>query len=107
MSKMRLQAGSRQRAGRVIGTAAALALSAILCGCGATVGSMPLIGEPARTPAAPAVTADYPLVSEPATKRTTTPLTAAERATFEADLVKDRAQAAQEKRDQINRSSAR
>jgi hypothetical protein len=88
--------------GRAAGCIAALLVAASLGGCGSMIADMPLVGEPARTPPRPAVRPDYLSVNEPTTKRNTTPLTTTERAQAEADLVKDRAQAAQEKRQQIN-----
>jgi hypothetical protein len=107
MSKMRLRNGPGATAGRTIVGFAAIALAAALCACGPTIANMPLIGEPSRTPARPDVRPDFPAVSEPMTHRTTTPLTAAERAKVEADLIKDRTQAAQEMRQQINEDRGR
>ena len=79
-----------------------LLIGATLAGCGSTLGSMPLIGEPQRTPPRPAVQPNFLSVNEPVTKRNTTPLTTTERAQAEAELVKERAQSAQEMRQQIN-----
>jgi hypothetical protein len=83
---------------------ALVAIAVALGGCGSTIATMPLIGEPEKVPAAPAVRPDYPHVGESGSTRATRPLTPEERAKVEADLVAARNKAAQETREQINRA---
>jgi hypothetical protein len=106
MNAPRRRSQTGQAAARRSGLLLLVALAAAcgLQGCGSTIGSMPLIGTPANSPAAPEVTPEYPAVGvrpEPSLKA----MTPQERAKLEAELVAARTQAAQEKRDQINRSS--
>lgn len=79
----------------------------VLSGCGSTLGSLPVIGEPDHTPPAPAVIPDFPRVADAPAGPATKPLAPAERAKIEAELAAARTRAAQEKREQINRAGAR
>ena len=90
-------------AGRLRTAAALLGLSALLAGCGSTIGSMPLVGEPAQTPAAPAVRPAYPAVGV-TPERPARAMTAAERMKAEAELTTARTNAADEQRQKINRT---
>lgn len=82
----------------------ALALAACAGGCGATIGQLPLVGEPANVPPPPEVAPAYPAVGM-RPERSLKAMTAQERAKLEADLMAARTRAAQEKREQINRAS--
>jgi hypothetical protein len=88
------------------GAAAALAAAVLLSGCGSTLATMPLIGEPAKTPPAPAVRPDYPNIGVKPSDRPDKPMTAAERQKVEAELNAARTQGADEKRKQINQPLA-
>lgn len=102
---MRRRSQTVQPAARRRGLPLLVALAAALAasGCGSTIGSMPLIGTPANTPAAPEVTPEYPAVGV-RPERSLKAMTPQERAKLEAELVEARGRAAQDRRDQINRS---
>ena len=80
------------------------------------IASLPLVGEPAEAQNRPAVQPDYPEVfsARPTEEATalapegrTKPMSAAERAKLQADLIAARDRAAAEKREQINQPAPR
>jgi hypothetical protein len=81
--------------------AATVGLAVLLAGCGSTIGSMPIIGEPPQTPPAPAGEVKFPAVGV-TPGRPVKAMTAEERAKVEAELTTARARAADERRQKIN-----
>lgn len=101
VSKQRLLAGftTLRRVSALVLLGAALPLS----GCGSSVSQLPGVGLPEGMPRAPENPPAIPPVGERRGDRTGKPMTAAERAKLEAELAAARTQAAEEKRQEIQR----
>jgi len=101
MAKLQSRPMTRVNGALLAATAIVLASAGMLAGCGSFIGGLPVVGEPAGTPRAPAVQPDFPSVgvkpSQPAEK----PMTAAERQKVETDLKAASTLAADEKRAMI------
>jgi hypothetical protein len=84
-----------------------IAAAAPLAGCGSTIASLPLIGEPPEAQNnRPASTSEYPeAFVKPASEAKA--MTAAERAKAEAELTTARDKSAAERRQQINQPNPR
>jgi hypothetical protein len=73
-----------------------------LAGCGSTIASMPLIGEPDIAQNRPAVQPEYRPVFGKPVEPENKPMTAAERDKLQAELAAEREGAADAKRKKIN-----
>jgi hypothetical protein len=76
-----------------------------LAACGATMASMPLIGEPKNAPPRPEGPQTFPGVFVETAKPTESKMTAAERDKLKADLITTRDSAAARTREAINKPS--
>jgi hypothetical protein len=101
VSILRILRRVRVNAHRLRTGSAMVGLSILLAGCGSTIGSMPVIGEPAQTPPAPAVRPNFPAVGV-TPQRPAKAMTAEERVKAEAELTTARTRAADEQRQKIN-----
>jgi hypothetical protein len=103
---MRIVSKQRNSARRMVlrsmAAAGLVALAPALAGCGSTFSQMPVIGVPEGMPRAPETAPSTPSIAGPRA-RGDKPMTAAERAKMEAELVAKGAQAAEERRQQIQR----
>ena len=91
---------------RVFAASAAIVFALGLGGCGSTIASMPLIGEPEIAQKRPAVQPDYqPVFGQPA-EREKKAMTPSERDKLQGELAAQRESAANAKREEINRTSA-
>lgn len=80
-----------KRTPRLAAVVAALALAASVAGCGSMIADLPTVGLPAGVPERPANPGAFPDVHDNATVRDEEPLSAADRARIEAELVAARA----------------